>query len=228
MANNAILTIRRELKRPSRDIVDQFAGVPTPNIGDAQGREGAIDYRIKPIFSPFSPFAGPAVTVSVLERDNLAAHAVMAFLKPGDVLVIETRDDVGGAVFGDLMLGMYKNCGVAAVITDGLVRDAAEITRRGVPVFARGLSPKGPHKNGPGTIGMDVSIGGVVIRTGDIVVGDTDGAIVVPQDRFEATLEAMKTVREKEESMLASVNSGLQIMPFAKDFLAGDGVQFVD
>ena len=224
----ATLTIRRNFKRPSKSLIQQFAGVPTPNIGDSQNREGAVDFGIKPVFSPFSPFAGPALTVSVLDRDNLAAHVVMEFIQPGDVLVIETHDCTTGAVFGDLMLCMYKNCGVAAVITDGVVRDIEEIKRHKVPVFARGLSLKGPHKNGPGTIGLDVTIGGVVIRSGDIIVGDSDGAIVVPQDRIKDTLDSLKVVREKEEAMLAQVNSGMRIMPFAKEFLAGPGVQFVD
>lgn len=224
----ASLIIRRTLPRAPKELVEQFAGIPTPNIGDAQNREGALDFRIQPVFRPFAPFVGSALTVSALERDNLAAHVVMEFLKPGDVLMIETHDAVGGAVFGDLMMGMYKNCGAVAVITDGLVRDVEEIKARKVPVFARGLSPKGPHKNGPGTIGLDVSIGGVLVRTGDIVVGDADGVMVVARDRAEDTLANLKAVLEMEKRMVGEVNGGLRIMPFAKEFLGGDGVQFVD
>ena len=228
MPTNATLTIKRNLLRPSRELIERFAGVPTPNIGDSQGREGAVDYGIRPVFTPFPSFVGPALTVSVLERDNLAAHVVMEFIQPGDVLVIETHDCVTGAVFGDLMLGMYKNCGVAGIVTDGAIRDVEEFARRGVPVFARGVSLKGPHKNGPGTIGFDVSIGGVTVRTGDIVAADPDGVIIVPQDQVDETLRNLEIVLKKEETMVKQVNDGLRIMPFAKDYLAKGDVLYVD
>ena len=228
MPTNANLTIKRNIPRPPRELIERFAGVPTPNIGDSQGREGAIDYRIRPVFEPFPGFVGPALTVSVLQRDNLAAHVVMEFIQPGDVLVIETHDCIDGAVFGDLMLGMYKNCGVAGIVTDGAIRDIEEFAVRGLPVFARGVQMKGPHKNGPGTIGFDVSIGGVAIRSGDIVAADANGVIVVPQDQAQETLRNLEVVLQKEETMVKQVNDGLKIMPFAKDYLASGDVMYVD
>jgi 4-hydroxy-4-methyl-2-oxoglutarate aldolase len=228
MAGTANVTIRRNFKRPAKDIVEKFKGAPTPNIGDTQGRQGSIDYQIRPVSKTCTSFAGPALTVSVLERDNLAAHVVMKFIQPGDVLMIETHDCVGGAVIGGLMAGHYRNAGVAAIVTDGLIRDLDELEELGIPVFARGANPNGPHKNGPGSIGLDVTIGCVVVRAGDMVVGDCDGVIVVPQETIPETLAALEVVLKNEATMLDAVHAGATVSGTAESFLAGDGVRYVD
>ena len=205
-----------------------FGGGGHVDIGDAQGREGSVNYGINPVSKKCCSFAGPAITVSVLQRDNLAAHAVMKFVKPGDILVVETRDCLGGAVFGAHMAGQYKNGGVAAIVTDGLIRDLDELEEIGIPVFARGANPNGPHKNGPGSIGMDVTIGGVKISAGDIVVGDCDGVIVVPQENIQETLAELDDVLKNEAALNAEVKGGSRISSYAEECLAGDDVRYVD
>ena len=228
MSVSKTITIRRDFKRPDKSIVEKFTGVPTSNIGDAQGREGSINFGINPVSKKCSSFAGPAITVSVLQRDNLAAHAVMKFVQPGDILVIETRDCLGGAVFGAHMAGQYKNSGVAAIVTDGLIRDLDELEEIGIPVFARGANPNGPHKNGPGSVGMGVTIGGVSIRAGDIVGGDCDGVIVVPQENIPETLAELEVVLKSEATMNKDVKAGSRMSSYAEECLAGENIRYID
>src|SRR6185437_6515446 len=113
----------------------------------------------------------------------LAPWAALEIAKPGDVLVVATGEHLGHSVIGDVMVGLARNCGIVAVVTDGLVRDIPGIDATGLPVFARGVSPNSPWKNGPGEVGTPISLGGVIIDAGDILVGDSDGVAVVPRAR---------------------------------------------
>ena len=156
MANEAVISIRKNFTRPDPDLVKQFVGVPTGYVVDVQGRRGALDCGIKPMFD--SPaFAGPAVTVKTVPDDNLAPYAALDVLQAGDVLVIATGDWIGSAVVGDLICGMFKNVGVVGVITDGAVRDVTGLSEVGVPIYARGLTANSPQKNGPGAIGFELT-----------------------------------------------------------------------
>ena len=124
---------------------------------DANGRRGALDYRIRPLTNA-KKFCGVALTVWTRARDNLAPYAAIQYAKPGDVMVIATDDYEQASVVGDVLVGMAKNQGVAAFVTDGMVRDIEGLNAVGIPVFARGLSPNSPYKDGPGTIGLPISL----------------------------------------------------------------------
>jgi 4-hydroxy-4-methyl-2-oxoglutarate aldolase len=115
---------------------------------------------------------------------------------------------------------MAKNAGIAAVITDGLVRDLDGIEDVGLPLFARGVSPNSPFKNGPGRIGLPVSLGGLAIESGDIVVGDRNGAVVVPHATIPAVLKELETVKKKEKEMDAAVTAGAKYPGWIPDYLA--------
>ena len=174
-----VLTLRRNFQRPSAAQVAAFEGVPTGFVVDAQMGQGAVDHRIKPLW-PESAFAAPAVTAKCGPRDNMAVWIAMRVAQPGDVLVLHTGDYEGTAVIGDHVAAIAKRLGIVAVVTDGLVRDIDGLEAVGLPVFCRGLTPNSPYKNGPCEIGTRVSIGGVTIDAGDILVGDRDGVAVVP------------------------------------------------
>ena len=227
MADDPVLTIRRSFPRPESEIVRAFEGAFTGHVVDAQGRRGAIDHAIRPLVIG-APFAGTALTVLSAPRDNLAPYAALEVARPGDVLVVATGDYEGAAVVGDILVGMAKNCGVVAVVTDGAVRDIAGLEGVGLPIFARGLTPNSPQKHGPGFIGFEVSLGGEVVRSGDVVVGDRDGLVVVPRERARATLEALEGVRAKERQMEAAVRDGARAPAWLAGVLAGPGVRFVD
>jgi 4-hydroxy-4-methyl-2-oxoglutarate aldolase len=101
-----------------------------------------------------------------------------------------------------------RNKGVAAFVTDGLARDRAGIVATGLPLFAAGISPNSPASAGPGQVGAPVVLGGVPVNSGDIVVGDEDGVVVVPLAKAEAVLEKLRMVQSAEKSAEASVKAG--------------------
>jgi 4-hydroxy-4-methyl-2-oxoglutarate aldolase len=227
MANEAVISIRKNFKRPDPELVKQFVGVPTGYIVDVQGRRGALDCGIRPMFD--SPaFMGTAVTVKTVPDDNLAPYLALDVLQAGDVLVIATNNWIGSAVVGDLICGMFKNAGVVGVITDGAVRDVTGLSEVGVPIYARGLTANSPQKNGPGAIGFEVTIGGAIIRTGDLVVGDRDGIVVLPQEKIPAAIEGIKAVREKESKIEAAIADGMIKPDWVKEFMSSDKVEYIE
>lgn len=227
MSDRPGITVRKDFPRPPRELVARFAEIPTGWVVDAQGRRGAIDHRIRPLLPP-GRFAGVALTVFTVSRDNLVPYAALPYVQPGDVLMIGNRDDLSGSVIGDLYIGQARNCGAAAIVTDGLARDIEGIEEIGIPVYARGLSPNSPEKNGPGEIGLPVTIGGQVVAPGDIVVGDRDGVVVVPQATAEEILAGLDAVAEKERRMEAAVRDGLKYPDWLEQTLAAKGVRYVD
>ena len=226
MADTPMLRIRA-FERPDQDLMDRFRGVPTGFLVDALGRSGGLDYRIRPMWNS-KPFVGSALTVSTTARDNLAPYAALKSARPGDVLVVETGEFDRASVMGDLIIGMARNCGVVAVVTDGLVRDVEGIEAVGIPVYARGTSPNSPFKNGPGTVGLPVSLGGVVIEAGDLVLGDRNGVVVAPRARLKEALAALQAVTAKEADMDRAVQGGLRLPAWLDQALADKGVEYID
>lgn len=227
MAEPHALTIRRDWPRPDPDAIDAFRNVPTGFVVDALGRSGALDHRIRPVWDG-PAFVGAVLPVWTTARDNLAPYAAIRFAMPGDVMMIATDEFAAAAVIGDLIIGMMKNAGIVAAITDGLVRDVQGIIDVGIPVFSCGLTPNSPFKHGPGTIGLPVTLGGLVIEPGDIVVGDRDGVVVVPRWRVAEAIEALDEVRAKESGMDRMVKSGAKEPAWLDARLGGDDIRFVD
>jgi 4-hydroxy-4-methyl-2-oxoglutarate aldolase len=227
MADSPMLTIRRDFPRPEASTLKAFAGTPTGFLADALGRSGALDHRIKPVWDA-PAFVGTALTVWTTPRDNLAPYAALKVCKPGDVLLVATGEHEGHSVMGDLIIGMLKNAGVVAIITDGVVRDVPGIVEVGIPVYARGVSPNSPFKNGPGGVGVPITIGGDVVESGDIVVGDGDGVVICPRARIGEALEALKSIRAKEAQMDAAVKSGMTVPGWLDGALAERGVNWID
>ncbi len=225
-AENAVL-IRRSFPRPDRDLVDGFRGVPTGFVVDALGRRGALDHAIRPVHDA-GPFVGTALTCWTIPRDNLTPYVALSVAEPGDVLVATNGGATDAAILGDLVLGMAKNCGIVAAVTDGLVRDVAGIEEVGMPVYARGLSPNSPFKNGPGEIGLPIAIGGGAVSPGDILVGDRDGVVVVPLPRAAEVLGTLAGIKKKEAAMEAAVNGGLKAPDWLSGVLQSDKVQMID
>jgi len=184
MVEPAPLTVRRDWPRLDASTLTAFKDAPTGFVVDAIGRAGALDHRIRPVWEG-PHFVGSALPVWTTARDNLAPYAAIKFAKRGDVMLIATGAYEGAAVIGDVIIGMMRNAGIVAAVTDGLVRDVQGIVDVGIPVYARGLTPNSPFKHGPGTIGLPIAIGGQTVQAGDLVVGDRDGVVVVPRWRVE-------------------------------------------
>jgi len=223
-----LLTIRRAIERPQRSLVDAFAGTPTGFIVDAMQGRGALDSAIKPFPGMPERFVGTALTCLNGPADNLALAAAVSLCIAGDVLVASADGFRGGAVVGDLLLGIAKNRGAVAFVTDGLVRDLADIRALGFPVFAAGVSPNSPARNGPGTVGLPVVCGGRPVASGDIVIGDADGVVVVPRAEIPTVLAKLAAVRANEAQMLKAVQGGLREPGFVAAILASDQVRYVD
>lgn len=223
-----VLTIRRSWARPSSAMIARFAGTPTSFIVDAMGGRAALDWRIKPIPGTPGTFAGAALPCWCGPADNLAVAAAIGVAQGGDVIVAASDGFAGTAVVGDLILGMMKNRGIAAFVTDGLVRDLADIQAVALPCFAKGLTPDSPVRNGPGTVGLPTVVGGITVGPGDIVVGDSDGVVVVPLARAEEIANALAAVRAAEKAAAAKVKAGLDAPGYVADLLASTKVRWVE
>jgi len=209
-----LLTIRRDFPRPAPTDVAAFAGVPTGHVVDAMGGRGALDYRIKPLAPATSVMVGVAITCHCGPADNQSLFAAMATASPGDILVAATDAFTGTSVTGDLLLGMAKNRGILGLVTDGLVRDLAGVLGVGLPVYCAGITPNSPARNGPGTVGLPVVLGGISVESGDIVIGDNDGAVIVPRSQASAVLSRLADVRAAEAALEAKVKAGLEVPDF--------------
>jgi regulator of RNase E activity RraA len=207
IGNPIALAITREPARPPASLVEQFADAQTSFIADAMQGWNCLHYSIKAQTSA-QRFCGIALTADNGPRDILAAMAMLDHVTEGDVLVIATGQDESGAVVGDHWATIAQQVGAAAVVTDGLVRDIAGIEPLGMPVFARGVSPNAGYRNGPGSINSAVSVGGVNISPGDILVGDRDGVVVVPQSQAEHIAQRLAVVKQAEQAMEKKVSAG--------------------
>ncbi|WP_329385469.1 RraA family protein [Streptomyces sp. NBC_01716] len=172
--------------------------VPAANVGDALQRMTVMDGGIR-LFTEHAALLGNALTVNVRSGDNLAIHRALDEARPGDVLVVNGHGDMTRALVGDLIGEIMVNAGVTGAVVDGAIRDVQALSEMGLAVYARAITPAGPFKNGPGTIGAPVAVGGVVVAAGDVLVGDADGVVVVPRRRVKEVLDAVGGIVEKEE-----------------------------
>lgn len=226
-----LLTIKRHVSRPHEAVVRALAEAPTGFLVDAMNGRGALDYRIKPLAGAQEAqtrAAGVALTCHCGPDDNLALSAALALAEPGDVLVAATDGFAGTAILGDHMLGMARNRGVVAIVTDGLVRDLEGLLGVGLPVFARGLTPNSAMRNGPGTVGLPVTLAGMAVASGDIVVADADGVVIVPQADAAAVVAKLEQVRAAEAELEKKVKGGLSASPAMEALLASDRVHWLE
>jgi len=223
-----LLRIRRRFARPDPALLAAFADVPTGNLVDAMGGRGCLDYRIRALVPERATLCGTAVTCEAGPADNLALFGALDVAGRGDVLVCATDGFTATSVTGDLLLGMARNRGIAGLVTDGLVRDLAGILAVGLPVHCAGLTANSPARNGPGSVGLPVVVGGVRVASGDIIVADRDGVVVVPLDQAEAVQARLVEVRAAETALDSAVRAGLEIPEFVRSILASDRVEEIE
>ena len=202
--------------RPDSKLVAQFRGTPTGFLVDAMGGSGALDFRIQPAVLEQYAFCGVALTCHAGPADNLALVHALQYVEPGDVLMVATDSFTGCAVTGDLVLGMAKNSGAVGFVTDGCVRDLVGLKSVGLPAWSLGVTPNSPHRNGPGTIGFPVNIAGYPVRSGDVVVADQDGVVIIPIEKIAMVLEKLPAIRKAEAIADESVRQGARLPGFLK------------
>ena len=175
--------------------------------GGAGGRYVILPGVLRPL-RPDWRVIGRAFTVQASTDDNLAVNlAVKAPPPPGCVLVVGGHLGSRTATVGDLMAHEFRNLGVAAIVTDGLVRDAQELRALGLPIWCRGATPIASIKVDPGRVGSGTVIGGVPVHDGDLVIADDDGAVVWPAGEYDALLRAAAVKREADDARMARLSA---------------------
>ncbi|MBL8362475.1 MAG: RraA family protein [Rubrivivax sp.] len=202
----------RDFERVDASVVVQAAAFPSSILADVAGRRGALHGRIAPL-APTMRFAGPALTVEVRPGDNLMIHAALAVARPGDVIVVDGKGDLSSALMGEIMSQQAVALGVVAVVIDGAVRDAEAIRELGFPMYAAGLNPNGPTKNVAGRLNHPISIGGVTVKPGDLVVGDGDGVTVIEREKAAAMLPLAAEKVAAETRRIADIRSRKALRP---------------
>lgn len=223
-----LLQIRRSLRRPSADVLARFKDASTGFLADCMDGRGALDWRIKPVDPGRAAFAGAALPCLCGPGDNLALLAALSVAQPGDAIMAAGESFEGLAICGDRVAGMARNRGAVAIVLDGMARDTPGIREAGLPLFCRGITPNSCNASGPGTVGEPIVVGGVPVRPGDVVVGDCDGVVVVPEEKIDSVLARLDRVRAAEAEMDARVAGGLGI-PAVIERLAAEGrVEYLD
>ncbi len=186
----------------------------TATLGEAWPQARVIDAPLCPL-APGMALAGRAVTVRCKPGDNLALHLAMAQAGAGDVLVVDYGGSCGSGPFGEIMALACQLRGIAGLVTDGAVRDSAQIAALGFPVFARGVNIRGTVKQDRGEVGVPLEIGGAIVRTGDVVLADADAVVVLAADDLTAALAACDLRARREAVMMDRLRAGettLQIL----------------
>ncbi len=189
------------------DVYAELAQLGSATVHEAAGRAAVVDVPLTQIL-PGSRAAGPARTVRCGQDDNLMVHAAVAEAEPGEVLVLTMPEPAPVALVGELLATQAKGRGVAAILVDAAVRDVEELREVGLPIWARYVRVSGAEKTAPGTIGEPVTVGGATIRSGDVVVLDADGAVVVERARVEEVLGAARVRAEREREKRAKLEAG--------------------
>jgi len=200
---NVGLRIRTKIDRPSKELIGGFAGLPVANIADMMNRMFCINARIHAMNA--APLLGPAFTIKCRPGDNLLLHKALDMAQPGDILVVDAQGDMSNSIMGELMVMWAIKRGLGGFVIDGAIRDIGAIKTMSIPVYARGITPAGPYKDGPGEINTPVACGGVVVSPGDILVGDEDGLVVVKPEDAPELLEKTKAKNAAEQKTMDEI-----------------------
>ena len=189
------------------DAVERFRTLPVANVSDVMSRMAAGGARLRPMHAG-GVLAGPALTVKTRPGDNLMVHKALALAAPGDVIVVDAGGDLTNAIIGELMLAQMIRGRLGGVVVHGAIRDSAAIRAGTFPVFAAGVTHRGPYKDGPGEINVPVALDGMVIEPGDLVLGDDDGLLCVPYAEVEAVHAAAAAKAAAEAKQMAAIEAG--------------------
>ena len=219
----------QRIQRADAGVIKTLGGAGTATVHEAQGRSGLLRPYMRPIY-PAARVAGSAVTVSCQAGDNLMIHASIAVCQPGDVLVVVTTSESTDGMFGELLGVSCQAHGVAGLIIDAGVRDTTELAAMNFPVWAKAVSAQGTVKSTAGDVNIPVVCAGAMIVPGDVIVGDSDGVVVVPREKAVEVAQASEQRLAKEEKTRQRLRSGELGLDFygLRAKLVELGVEFVD
>ncbi|QDC08664.1 RraA family protein [Oceanicola sp. D3] len=223
-----LLRIRRTFPRPTAAQIDAFRGVPTGFICDAMDGKGALGTAISPLDFGQPAICGPALVANNGPAEILATVASLGLIEAGDVVISAVEGHQGCSAAGDQITGMMKNAGAAGFVTDGPMRDREGVMAHGMPCWCTGLNPNSPYGHGPGTVGMGAAIGGQYVQSGDLIVADENGAVVIPLARIDAVAAKLPEVKSAEDELEAKVKDGLSALVDLDEMAAEGKVLFED
>ena len=200
-----------EVKRPDRSLVERFRGLPSSNINDEMNRLFCMHDYMK-LLNPENSvqLVGTAITVKAPIGDNLMFHQALDMSQPGDIIVVDGGSGNNRSLAGEIMMRFAQEKGLAGIVVDGCLRDLDGIKSLKMPIYAKGITPQGPYKNGPGEVNVPVSCGGQVVFPGDILVGDQDGIVVIRPQDAEAVLEVALKKKAGEDKTFELMASDLE------------------
>ena len=212
--------------RAGSDLVARFRVIPVANVSDSMFRMTAGGPLLRPMHAG-GVLAGPAFTVKIRPGDNLMLHKALDLAEPGDIIVVDGGGDLTNALIGEMMVTHAECRGLGGIVVNGAIRDAAALRAGAFPVFAAGVSHRGPYKDGPGEINVPIALGGMVIHPGDLMLGDDDGLLCVPLAEAETVYRAAKAKQELEERQLAEIRAGRSDRAWVDAELHRRGVEII-
>jgi regulator of RNase E activity RraA len=199
--------ISKQTRKVTPDVVAQFRGLPLANVSDVMSRSTGTA-RLRPMYAG-GWVGGPAFTVKTRPGDNLMVHKAIDLAEPGDVIVVDAGGELDNAIIGELMSTQAETKGIAGFVIDGAIRDSGTLRAGRFPVFAAGITHRGPYKDGPGEINCTISIGGgMIVEPGDLVLGDDDGVLCVPYALTQTVLRDANAKKATEDAMMKAIQAG--------------------
>lgn len=208
--------------RPAARLLAALASLPTPNISDNMQRHYGAAAALRP-YHRGAKLVGPAFTVKTRPGDNLLTHKAIDMAAPGDVIVVDAGGALDHAIIGEIMTSLAARRGIGGFVIDGAIRDVEAIAASDFPVYARGVTHRGPYKDGPGEINVPVCVAGMVVNPGDIIVGDADGVLSIPQALAEQVIAASSAQQAGEAATLAAIAAGSLDRSWVDKFLIERG-----
>ena len=203
----SLFEVNKAIERPDTALVEALSQIAVANISDAMANLGTMDSGIQALSG--SRICGPACTAVTTTGDFLPVLKALHAAQRGDVLVVDNQGNPDAALWGEITSTEAQLKELEGLVLDGLVRDIAEIREMGFPVFARGTTPRVAGRGSLGEVNVAVRCGGTVIHPGDIIVGDSDGVVVVPLRKAEAVLSRAQSILDHEEVLRHRVASGV-------------------
>lgn len=201
------LCVKQRERCATQADVDRFRSLPVANISDVMQRMSAAGSGLRPLHRE-GLLIGPAITVRTRPGDNLLVHKALDMAVPGDVIVVDAGGELTNAILGELMIAYAHHKGLAGIVVNGAVRDYAAIRSGTFPIFALGVTHRGPYKDGPGEVNVPISLGGMIINPGDLIVGDDDGVVSVPLDSLDQVHSAASAKHQAETRQLDAIAAG--------------------
>lgn len=191
----------------SADWVEKFRTLPVANVSDVMSRMTAGGAPLRPFYTG-PRMVGAAVTVKARPGDNLMVHKALDIAEPGDIVVVDAGGDLSNAIIGELMVAHAAQRGLGGIVIFGAIRDSEELLAGSFPVFAAGVTHRGPYKDGPGEVNVPIAINGMVIDPGDLICGDADGLLSVPLASVETVFEAASKKHAAETKQMENIKLG--------------------